>query len=112
MFSVSEVMSQLTGSDRIAEMAERVAGRSRMGVWQRVMHRLHSLGPTEIRGYLRARGISVVRQETSNLVEQEGSKVVGRLKEIEDAAMQLLIEMISAQMSQRSLSTSAVCRAA
>ena len=73
MMTVSEVVSQLLGSDRVAEMAERVAVRSRMGVWQRVMHRLTSLGPTEARGYLRARGITVVREETLRLIEQEGA---------------------------------------
>jgi hypothetical protein len=101
MLTVSEVVSHLLGSDRITEFAERVAGRSRMGVWQRVMDRLTSLGPTEARGYLRARGISVVRHETSQLIEQEGAALAGRRVEIEEAAMQLLISMISAQMSQR-----------
>jgi hypothetical protein len=105
MMTVSEVVSQLLGSDRIAEMAERVAGRSRMGVWQRVMNRLGSLGPTEARGYLRARGIAVVREETSRLIEQEGTAVAGRRTEIEDTAMQLMINMISSQMSQRTVST-------
>lgn len=99
--TVSDVVSQLLGSDRIAEMAERVAGRSRMGVWQRVMHRLNSLGPTEARGYLRARGITVVREETSRLIEQEGTAIAGRRTEIEETAMHLLINMISSQMSQR-----------
>jgi hypothetical protein len=106
MMTVSEVVSQLLGSDRIAEMAERVAGRSRMGVWQRVMHRLTSLGPTEARGYLRARGITVVREETSRLIEQEGAVAAGRRNEIEETAMQLLINMISTQMSQRIVGTS------
>jgi len=101
MMTVSDVVSQLLGSDRITELAERVAGRSRMGVWQRVMHRLTSLGPTEARGYLRARGISVVREETSRLIEQEGPALAGRRTEIEETAMHLLITMISAQMSQR-----------
>lgn len=99
--TVSDVVSQLLGSDRISEMAERVAGRSRMGVWQRVMHRLHSLGPTEARGYLRARGITVVREETARLIEQEGTAIAGRRTEIEETAMHLLINMISSQMSQR-----------
>lgn len=103
MMTVYEVVSQLLGSNRIAEMAERIAGRSRMGVWQRVMHRLNSLGPTEARGYLRARGINVVREETSRLIEQEGSAVAGRRAEIEETAMHLLINMISSQMTQRAV---------
>jgi hypothetical protein len=103
MFAVSEVLSQILGSGRLAELAERVAGRSRLGVWQRVMHRLPSLGPTEARGYLRARAISVVREETSRLVEQEGSVVARRRADIEETALNLLITMISSQLSQRSL---------
>jgi hypothetical protein len=101
MFAVSEVLSQILGSDRLAEMAERVAGRSRLGVWQRVMHRLPSLGPTEARGYLRARAISVVREETSRLVEQEGSAVARRRTDIEESALNLLVTMIGSQLSQR-----------
>jgi len=103
MFAVSEVLSQILGSDRLAEMAERVAGRSRLGVWQRVMHRLPSLGPTEARGYLRARAIAVVREETLRLVEQEGSGVARRRADIEESALNLLINMISSQLSQRSV---------
>ena len=101
MFAVSEVLSQILGPDRLAEMAQRVAGRSRLGVWQKVMHRLPSLGPTEARGYLRARAIAVVREETARLVEQEGSAVARRHAEIEQTALNLLIEMISSQFSQR-----------
>jgi hypothetical protein len=101
MFSVSDVLAKFLGPDRITAMAERVAGRSRMGVWQRVMNGLPTLRPTEAKGYLRARGISVVREETSRLVEQEGAAIVRHRDEIEESAMQLLVEMISAQIGQR-----------
>lgn len=101
MLSLSDVLAHLLGTDRITEMAERVAGRSRLGVWQRVVDRVQTLAPAEARGYIRARGISVIRDETARLVEQEGRKVAGRRAEIEGAAMQLLIEMIGAQLGQR-----------
>ena len=103
MFTVPEVLSQFLGADRLAEMAERVAGRSRMGVWQRVVRQLASLGPTEARGYLRARAVAVVREETSRLIEQEGSVVARRRAEIEETALNLLINMISSQLSQRNV---------
>ena len=103
MFSLTEVVAQYIGSDRVSEMAERVAGRSRLGVWQRVTDRLPALPPAEARGYLRARGISVVREQTSRLIEQEGHKIASFRSRIEESAMQLLIEMISAQLGQRSL---------
>jgi hypothetical protein len=103
MSIVSEVLSHLLGSDRIGELAERVAGRSRMGVWQRVVNRLPTLGPTEARGYLRARAIAVVREETLRLVELEGGPFAHRRAEIEETALNLLINMISSQLSQRNV---------
>ena len=104
MLILSNVLSHLLGTNRIQEMAERVAGRSRLAVWQRVMDRLPTLSPAEGRGYLRARGFSVIREETSRLIAQEGRKVAAQREEIDEAAMQLLIEMISAQVSQRAVS--------
>jgi hypothetical protein len=100
MLGVSKVLGRWLGNDHIADMAERVAGRSRMGVWQRVLHRLPALGPTEGRGYLRARAIGVVREETSRLIEQEGSALAANRGQIEEAALQLLISMISSQLGQ------------
>jgi len=88
-------------SDRLAEMTERVAGRSRMAVWQRVADRLAELGPIEARGYIRARAIAVVQAEADRLVEQEGPRV-GRIRErIIAAATQSLVETIILQVQQR-----------
>ena len=98
--AVSEMVAQWLGGDRINQMAERVAGRSRLGVWERVAHRLPTLGPSEGRGYLRARAIGVVRQETTKLIEQEGRRLGGYREQIEEAALQLLVNMIFAQLGQ------------
>jgi hypothetical protein len=100
MRSLSNLLTKLIDSDRVTQMAERVAGRSRMGVWQRTMQQLPTLGPTEARGYLRARGTAIVHEETLRLVEQEGSFVARHTQQIEEAAMQLLIDLISAQVAQ------------
>jgi hypothetical protein len=100
MVAILDWMQTLLDADRVTAMAERVAGRSRMGLWQRTMHRLPSLGPSEARGYLRARGIAIVREELQNLIEQEGPAIRRHQATIEEAAMQLLIEMISAQLAQ------------
>jgi hypothetical protein len=100
MLNVPALLGKLLDTDRVTQMAERVAGRSRMGVWQRTMHQLPTLGPTEARGYLRARGISIVHEETLRLIEQEGSAIARHKNEIEEGAMQLLIDMISAQVAQ------------
>jgi hypothetical protein len=100
MLSLTNLLAKLVDTDRMTQMAERVAGRSRMGVWQRTMHQIQALGPTEARGYLRARGLSIVHEETLRLIEQEGTVVARHARDIEETAMQLLIDMISAQVAQ------------
>ena len=101
MFGLSQLVNRWLGSDRINELAERVAGRSRMQVWQRVADRLPQLGPTEARGYLRARAIGIVRDEAGRLAEQEGGSVPRLRGQIENAALELLIESIGEQLQQR-----------
>lgn len=100
MRNLSTLLAEWLGADRAKMLAERVAGRSRMAVWQRVVHRLPELGPTEGRGYLRARAVAVVREETSRLIAQEGLSAAAFRREIEDAALQTLTEVIAAQLGQ------------
>ena len=103
MIVVPQLISRWLGTDRVTDLAERVAGRSRLAVWQRVLHRLPTLGPTEARGYLRARAVTVVREETDRLVAQEGAWVARHRQPIEEAALNTLIQMILAQLDQRQL---------
>jgi len=94
-------MTQWLVSDRLAEMAERVAGRSRLAVWQRVVDKLLTLGPSEARGYIRARAVAVVHAETDRLIDQEGARV-GKMRErIVLSATQSLVETIVVQVQQR-----------
>jgi hypothetical protein len=94
-------IAQWLVSDRLTEMAERVAGRSRLGVWQRVVERTATLGPTESRGYIRARAAAVIQGETDRLIEQEGAKVARQRQQIIAAATESLVETIVAQLQQR-----------
>jgi hypothetical protein len=101
MFDVSLWIAQVLGGDLVGDLAERVANRGRMAVWQRVMDRLPTLRPAEARGYVRSRAAAVVQHETTRLIEQEGSSV-GRLRTaIEAAAIEQLIRMITTQLEQR-----------
>src|SRR5437868_3890735 len=97
--AISDMVAQWFANDRTADMAERIAGRSRMAVSKRVMHRLAHLGPTEARGYIRARAISIIREETNRLIEQEGTALVGQRAKIEEAALDLLIHQLSVQLA-------------
>jgi hypothetical protein len=95
------LFAQWLVSDRLMEMAERVAGRSRLAVWQRVVGRIETLGPAESRGYLRARAASVIVAETDRLIEQEGAAVARMRERIVEAATDSLVETIVTQVAQR-----------
>jgi hypothetical protein len=82
-------------------MAERVAGRSRMAVWQRVKDGLGNLSPVEARGYIRARALPIVKEETSRLIEQEGVRIARLRDVIVRGAAESLIRTIVAQLDER-----------
>jgi CRP-like cAMP-binding protein len=94
-------ITQWLVSDRLAEMSERVAGRSRLAVWQRVADRLAGLSPIEARGYVRARAIAIVQAETDRLVEQEGPRVGAMREQIIASATGALVETIVTQLQQQ-----------
>ena len=96
-----ERITQWLISDRLAEMAERVSGRSRLAVWQRVADRLSHLEAVEARGYIRVRAIAIVQAETNRLVEQEGPRVGRMSQRIVAAATNSLVETIVAQLEHR-----------
>ncbi len=101
MSAMNLLLARWPRSQQVAAMAERVAGRSRMAAWQRVHERMMNLGPREARGYVRSRSISVIKEETVRLVEQEGAAVARRREKIEALALDMLVEMIVAQVSRR-----------
>ena len=87
--------------DRHVQLAERVAGRSRLAVWQRVAPRAGSLTTAEARGYVRARAIATVQAETDRLIEQEGPRVAKLRERIVAAALDGLVESLLNQLQQR-----------
>jgi hypothetical protein len=97
----AQLLDLWSAMDRTSELAERIAGRSRLAVWQRVMHRLPALGPTEARGYIRARALGIVEAETQRLIEQEGPKAARQRERIVAQATDTLISAITEQVSQR-----------
>jgi hypothetical protein len=87
--------------DFVSNMAHRVAGRSRLAVWQRVGDRLSRLSAGEAQGYLRARAIGIVQEETSRLIEQDGPSVAHLRGSIEEEALAYLVRSITAQVHQQ-----------
>lgn len=87
-------------TDKVAHLAERIAGRSRLATYQRVCDRLPTLDAHEARGYIRARASAVVIQETDKLITQEGPAVARHRSRLIDAAMDSLVTAILQQAEQ------------
>lgn len=86
-------------TDKVAHLAERIAGRSRLATYQRVCEQLPALDTHQARGYIRARAVAIVSQETDKLIEQEGLAVQMRSKLV-PAALDSLVSAILQQMEQ------------
>ena len=63
--------------------------------------RLPELAAAEMRGYVRARAVSIIAAETDRLIDQEGPRVARMRGEIVTAATASLVETIVVQLSQR-----------
>lgn len=87
-------------TDKVAHLAERIAGRSRLATYQRVCEKLTTLDTHEARGYIRARAAAVVTQEADKLIAQEGASLQRLRPQLIAAAMDSLVAAILQQMDQ------------
>lgn len=89
-----QTLANWWGKDRATELAERVAGRSRQQVWQRIQSRVGELSAAEARGYIRARAAYVVVEETDRLIQQEGARAARIRNRLIDLAGEMLIQSL------------------
>lgn len=87
-------------TDKVAHLAERIAGRSRLATYQRVCDRLPTLDAHEARGYIRARAVAIVTQEADKLIAQEGAAAAKLRTRLIGAAMDSLVSAILQQAEQ------------
>ena len=92
---LSQLLASLLGTDRVAELARRIAERSQGAVWQRVAHRISSLAGSEARGYVRARGGAIVLRETNLIVAEENIRADALPMKIYQAALERVIDLIA-----------------
>jgi hypothetical protein len=85
-------------------LADKVASRSRLAVWDRVSHRIHAFAGAEARGFIRARGAAVIELETDRLIAEEGTKTARHRAQILQSAGESVIRLVleQAQLSGRS----------
>jgi hypothetical protein len=91
---LTKLLSGWLVRDTVADFAERVAGRSRQRVWQRIQHRITSLSAAEARGYIRARSSVIIDDEIDRLITQEGAKAAGNRDRIFALASEMLMQSI------------------
>ena len=100
---LSQLLAALLGTDRVDELARRIAGRSQGAVWQRVVHRIDTLAGSEARGYVRARAGAIVLRETNLIVAEENIRTESLPMKIYQAALERVVDMVVEQSRQRRL---------
>ncbi len=98
---LSQLLASLLGTDRVDELARRIAERSQGAVWQRVIHRIHTLAGSEARGYVRARAGAIVLRETNLIVAEEDIRTESLPMKIYKAALDRVIELVVEQSRQQ-----------
>ncbi|QDU25345.1 hypothetical protein ETAA8_04110 [Anatilimnocola aggregata] len=97
---LAQWMADWLVTDKVAQLAERIAGRSRLATYQRVCERLYSLEAHEARGYVRTRAATIVTAEADKLIAQEGVSA-GKLRDkLIASAMDSLVSAILLQAEQ------------
>jgi hypothetical protein len=95
------MLASLLGTDRVDELARRIAERSQVAVWQRVLHRISTLAGSEARGYVRARAGAIVLRETNLIVAEESIRIESLPMKIYQAALERVVELIVEQNRQQ-----------
>ncbi len=98
------LLRQLFTNHKPELLADKVASRSRLAVWDRVSHRIYALSGAEARGYIRARGAAVIEVETDRVIGEAGAKAARHRAEILHAAGESVIRLLleQSQLSRRS----------
>ena len=104
--SFTSLLVRLFVMHRPELLADKIASRSRLGVWDRVSHRMHTLTGAEARGYIRARAAAIVEDETDRLIAEEGGKGAQHRQRIMRDAGESVIRLVleQAQISRRGAS--------
>ncbi|WP_425617552.1 hypothetical protein NA78x_001232 [Anatilimnocola sp. NA78] len=97
---IAQWMADWLVTDKVAHLAERIAGRSRLATYQRVCDRLYSLEANEARGYVRTRAATIVSAEADKLIAQEGVSAAKLRTKLIASAMDSLVSAILQQAEQ------------
>lgn len=103
--SLPGLLLRLFATSKPELLGDKVASRSRSAVWERVSHRMHTLQGAEARGYIRARALAVIEQETNRLISEEGPKAARHREQILRDAGESVIRLVleQSQISRRSV---------
>lgn len=101
------ILKFLQRDNKLTEFADAVAIRSLEQVWPLVETRAATLGPNELRGYVRARSQAVLTAQIEQIERQSGAFRATVRTRIEELALQSLVKLIEARrQTAKSIATS------
>jgi hypothetical protein len=88
------------GEDRLDQLAQRVAERSRVEVSRRICGVTPEMSPAEIRGYIRARSAVVVHREVNLALQRERHLSTSERTRLIEMATEMLVRTFTPPMVQ------------
>lgn len=82
---------------KLTDMADAIASRSLEPVWPLVQQRVARLGPHELRGYVRARGSEILREQTEHAITTTQGARPSHVETLLDLATTSLVKLIEAR---------------
>lgn len=82
---------------KLTELADAVAIRSLEQVWPLVEPRVATLGPNELRGYVRARSHATLNDQLGRIEREAGALRATTRTRIQEMALQSLVKLVEAR---------------
>ncbi len=97
VINFANLLKRQPNEQQLLALAQQVAGRTRPVVWQRVSHRISTMGSSETRGYVRARAAMIVDREVELAIHRDQRFNPTSHSSVAGAAMDALVHMIEIQ---------------
>ena len=102
-----DVVNRLRGEDGVRKLAETTAVHCIDEVWDRVVGRIINMRVLEARGYIRARGIRVIRASVDRQISSQPALIRMQRSRLINQAVDIVIGMAAAQQTAPPLARAA-----
>ncbi|MDE0734947.1 MAG: hypothetical protein OSB47_03935 [Pirellulaceae bacterium] len=107
-----DLVNHLRGEDGVQKLAETTAVHCIDEVWERVVGRIINMRVLEARGYIRARGIRVIRASVDRQISSQSALIRMQRSRLINQAVDIVIGMVMPRLAAAQQTAPPLARAA